>query len=455
MIIETKDDFLTFFNAYKENPSVIIPVFLDNKRSIHNNSLCLLFIRILNKDDYYILPFNHSEADVLDYKTLSVLNNVNTKKYTLNKKQLLSVGITNNVIDISTLYYLNNNKIPEIENTYTNAELYILNQNEGHINIYSCVPLLKLSERLSDLSCKYQKIVNENENSETYESFSFLNDTTIENLYKIEKNGLFVDSAKLLEFFPNYNTHIDINNLIYSDYNVYTSTGRPSNRFGNLNFSALKKETGEREFLISRYGKDGMLVYFDYEAYHLTLAASLISYEFPSGISIHEYLGRQYFLKDTLTSDEYDKSKGISFEILYGGIDSTVAKEIPFFAKAKSYIDTMWKKYNDDGFILTNVSKKKIYSKNLDSMNCNKIFNYYLQNYETERNILIIDRINKLLEYKDTKLIMYLYDGFLFDYNKNDGKDLFLNIKNIMEDNGKFKTKQYAGKNFNNLNKIA
>ena len=87
-------------------------------------------------------------------------------------------------------------------------------------------------------------------------------------------------------------------------------------------------------------------------------------------------------------------------------------------------------------------------------MNSNKLFNYYLQNLETERNILVMDKLNTLLEKYDTKLIMYLYDGFLFDCHKSDGKKLFLEIKEIMEDSGKFKTKQYVGKNFGNLQKI-
>ena len=47
--------------------------------------------------------------------------------------------------------------------------------------------------------------------------------------------------------------------LVYSEYNPYTTTGRPSNRFGGTNFAALNKTDGSREKYISRFD-GGMLV---------------------------------------------------------------------------------------------------------------------------------------------------------------------------------------------------
>ena len=35
--------------------------------------------------------------------------------------------------------------------------------------------------------------------------------------------------------------------MFYSEYNLFTSTGRPSNRFGGINFAALNKKDGSRE----------------------------------------------------------------------------------------------------------------------------------------------------------------------------------------------------------------
>lgn len=455
MIIETKDEFVNLLSAYTNNSVIVIPVLSDSKRHVLNNELCLLFIKILNSQEYYILPFNHSEALNLDLNVLNHLKSTPNKKYVLDKKGFLGISEFNNLIDINTLYYLNNNKIPEIEQKYSDGEMFILNRNQEEDYIYRYIPLLKIEERLIDLSNKLESIINENTEVESDGSFDFLNNTTITNLHKIEKNGIYVHITKLLHFFPGYSPHINNDSNIFSEYNIYTSTGRPSNRFGNLNFAALNKDNGERESLTSRFNENGILVYFDYEAYHLNLAAGVIGYTFPSDLSIHEYLGRQYFNKASLTPEEYDQSKSVSFEILYGGIDKSVASAIPFFSKAKEFIDSLWIDYKKNGYIKTNISHKKIYGENLDLMNANKLFNYYLQNLETERNILVIEKLNKLLESRKTKIVMYLYDGFLFDFNMTDGKELFLKIRDIMEESGKFKTKQYSGKSFGNMTKVA
>ena len=65
-------------------------------------------------------------------------------------------------------------------------------------------------------------------------------------------------------------------------------TGRPSNRFGGLNFG-LNKKDGSRKKFISRYGKEGMLVEMDYDAYHLRLIGEVVDYQFPKG-SVHNHM---------------------------------------------------------------------------------------------------------------------------------------------------------------------
>lgn len=451
MIVETKLDFLEFQQEYNSNDVILLPILCDVRRNPLNNELCLLFVKILNSEKYFILPFAHSETTNLNINVLNHLN-VNNKKYVIDKKKLLNIFQFNNMIDINVMNYLNNNSIVEIEQKYTNAELYLLKTHSDTEFIYKSIPILKIQERLLDYAKKLEITICDNKNAESEPSFEFLNDLTINNLHEVESAGLYVDKEKLLHYFPDYGVHI-IDNYIYTDYNIYTLTGRPSNRFGNLNFAALHKDTGEREFIISRFGKEGKLVYFDYEAYHLNLIANLIGYTFPSDISIHEYLGRYYFNKPQLTEDEYNESKGVSFNILYGGIHESIAKEVPFFGKAKPYIDEMWKDYITNGYIETEISKKKLHSKNFTDMNKNKIFNYFLQAYETENNMLIMEKISKLLESYNTKLIMYLYDAFLLDFNKKDGKELVYLLKKMMENDGKHKVKVSIGNNFNELKK--
>ena len=101
---------------------------------------------------------------------------------------------------------------------------------------------------------------------------------------------------------------------LYNHYNLYTSTGRPSNKHGGVNYAALNKEDGSRESFVSRF-EQGMLLEFDYDAYHVRLIADIIDYNLPNG-SIHEYFGKQYFGNDKLTKDQYEESKKITFRLL-------------------------------------------------------------------------------------------------------------------------------------------
>ena len=62
-------------------------------------------------------------------------------------------------------------------------------------------------------------------------------------------------------------------------------------------------------------------------------------------------------------------------------------------------------------------------------MNRNKVFNYLIQAYETESNIKKILLIQDYLLKKKTKLVLYGYDSFLFDFSNQDGVETLREIK--------------------------
>ena len=67
-------------------------------------------------------------------------------------------------------------------------------------------------------------------------------------------------------------------------------------------------------------------------------------------------------------------------------------------------------------------------------MNRNKLFNYLIQANETEINIKKILDIQDYLLGKNTKLVLYGYDSFLFDFSEKDGVETLKHIKTILED---------------------
>ena len=66
-----------------------------------------------------------------------------------------------------------------------------------------------------------------------------------------------------------------------------------------------------------------------------------------------------------------------------------------------------------------------------DDMTRNKLFNYIIQSKETSTNVQILELVLSWLEGKKTKLVLYTYDAFLFDYS-NEDKGLIQEIINMV-----------------------
>ena len=109
-----------------------------------------------------------------------------------------------------------------------------------------------------------------------------------------------------------------------------------------------------------------------------------------------------------------------------------------------------WREYKRSFSVKSDIYNREIKGQNLFNMNSNKLFNYLIQLDETENNMNVITGIKDYLKDKHTKLVLYNYDSFLFDYCQKDGKNILNEIKNIIENN-KFPTKVKAGKNYNSL----
>ena len=75
-------------------------------------------------------------------------------------------------------------------------------------------------------------------------------------------------------------------------------------------------------------------------------------------------------------------------------------------------------------------SGKYFYKDRLGEMNPQKLFNYFLQNLETVNNSNIIQDIIKVLKGKNTKLVLYTYDAFLFDLDDTE-EDIIDELKDI------------------------
>jgi hypothetical protein len=132
-------------------------------------------------------------------------------------------------------------------------------------------------------------------NSKLTQSYLQFNSTYPETFAEIESAGLQVNDTFRMPELVN-------NDRVYSQYNYYTMTGRPSNAYRGFNFAAMNKEDGTRTAFCSRF-ENGALVEMDFDSYHVRLIARLIGYDLPTS-SIHDYLGRFYFGVTELTEEQ-------------------------------------------------------------------------------------------------------------------------------------------------------
>jgi len=59
------------------------------------------------------------------------------------------------------------------------------------------------------------------------------------------------------------------------------------------------------------------------------------------------------------------------------------------------------------------------------------------------------------LKNKKTKLILYTYDSFLFDYSLDEGKDIIIDLYNIITVNGNYTVHLKAGINYKDMKTFA
>lgn len=324
--------------------------------------------------------------------------------------------------DVDLCYWLQKNIPIEIEYS---SEITAYHRWYSDLkNINDIIPVVLFIQYCRTIKSNFEECIYQIQFDET---LKFYNENVLENFYQIENTGLPINSKRLKDF---YNIEFD---KLYTEYFTYTATGRPSNRFGGINFAALDKNTGIRS-IIEIENDSQLLIEFDYDSHHVRLVANLIGYSLPPG-NLHDYFGRQYFKTPIISEEQYSESKTITFRMLYGNVYNEYS-EIPFFKMVQEYRNKLWSEFEDLGYIKTPLSKRKIYFKNHENMNASKLFNYVLQGYETDVNSLMLNKILRYLYKKYSKIILYTYDSFLFLYDKRDGKEFINDIFNILNDYG-------------------
>ncbi len=377
----------------------------------------------------YIFVVNHSEGFSLDLLLIESFLQKHSKIYLLDKKMHSYYLDLPNSIDVQFICLDKNNEYSSFEcNTPVHRDFYIKYPKLPTIN-----EIIPISKHYEKCQCLYQMVKDYFELEMDIE----LQDKLVDAYKTVEETGIKVDLSCLNKKYeiqhPEYSL---LGDTIYSYYNLYNLTARPTNSFNGINFLAIPKDKDFRECFVP---KNDFLVEFDFDAYHLRLISALIGFE-PPKESMHNYLGRAYFNVAELADEQYKESKAITFKQLYGGIEKQY-EDIDFFSSMNEFINQEWKKYNAHKALVLPTGR---ILKKLPGMSKLKLFNYIVQNLETKENIHKILQINKLLSDKKTKLILITYDSFLFDFSQDDGKTLLKDIKHILEESNMIVRHKYG-----------
>ena len=392
---------------------------------------CVLYYNDFEKG--YIIPINHSEAFSLTAIQIQDFLRDIPKVYLLDKKWHSYYLDLPNSIDLYFTVLDIEGKIQDFQ-CYTPVHLDFYEKLKYSPQVNTLIPISKHYERCECMFEMVKDYVGKELNIEWQDKYT--------EVYKwVEEQGILVDEKLFDKYFETpWKARSVKDSRVYSSYNLYNITSRPTNAFNSINFLAFNKENGSRMAFIPQ---NDAFVEFDFDGYHIRLIADAMHTDIPQNQSIHEYLGKQYFNKEELTPEEYQEAKKITFRQMYNGVEEEYLY-IEFFEDVYHTVRAMWTTYTNNGFLELPNGRKLIQ----ENANPQKLFNYYIQCLETVNNIKKLNKLKDYLKDKQSKVLLVVYDSILIDYAVSDGKGTLSHIKDILEEGG-YKVKAKKGDNYN------
>ena len=417
-IIESEDQ-LSLFQQSGYKKAYVDIVGADSKKHPADDSVSLVYIRPLEATKGFIIPVNHTEGLQVDEKKVIEILSKYEILYCKDSKRLRHYWPLTTLFDCICAP----RSIEQLE-TQTHK---ILNQRLSSVgNVNKLVPIVKHYEILqkdyesvrpfiTDTPTKYERYYN-NRASVVY--------------HNIERNGLGINKELFFKHFYNRDE-----SYVYTQYNLNTSTTRPSNKFGGVNYAALNKKTGERSSFVP---SNDYFAEFDVVAYHPVIVSHLIGYKFKNR-DIHQDFADMYGV-------ERDKAQEITFQQFYGRIFAKY-KDLSYFKLLLGKQDELINEYETKGYVEEPISGYRFSKQNLGEIKKEKLFNYFLQATESAYNVEILEKVQEILQGSQTKIVLTVYDSFLFDVKKGE-ENLLKSIQKVFTDK-KLNTTIKSGYDYN------
>jgi hypothetical protein len=422
-----------FYIIEKESQLPLLPPFdkcfvhiISNNYNYHPaiSEVSLVYVKPFD-DKGYIFCIKHNESLGLKWQPL--------KKF-LSEKELYAIDAKH------TKYFLSG-KINDITlSSIAKGVKLDLTQCEPILmsNFYRTHGSLKNVNELIPISKHYEyceamyEIIQPHINKNT----DYIN-KQIDVFFKIEKEGIKLDKECFIKYHENHSSpHFSIKQgRAYTNYNLYTLTGRPSNSFNSINYAALNKENGERDCFIP---DNDLFMEFDFNGYHPRLLGNIVGYNFDYNTNVYDQIAQ------ILNESDISKVKEITFQNLYGGIRKEFLNK-PFFREVDMFTDNLWDEIQYGGSFTT-PSGKIFHLKNIENPTPQKILNYYIQNFETSQNVEQLHAIFSEFRPLKSRIVLYTYDSVLIDVSREETQKIGEIMAKL-----KYPTKVKIGTTYNNL----
>ena len=354
-LIETQDQINYLINKqYKEAFIEIVPYHNNVHPALNNVSL--LYFRPSIERKGYMLCIDHSETLSVNKTHIDALLQNIECLWVRDKKNALYYFQIKSLRDLSIL-------APPYIQDPTPTHTYFYHKYPDNKEINKVVPVVKHYEYCENI---YNE-VKQHFTHDLPEYYDFYNNKTTLAFFGIEKNGIQIDETIFKQHFKPSNPIYSVgDSKVFTHYNLFTTTRRPSNSFNGVNFAALNKDSGARKSFIPQNDE---FIELDISAYHPHLAARLVSMDF-NGQDVHQTFADLY-------GTSYQEAKELTFKQLYGGVFKEY-EHIEFFQQVKKFIDINWENFNNLGQVIVPTSGYCFKKDKLENMNPQKLFNYIL-----------------------------------------------------------------------------
>ena len=236
-IVENIGEINELMEILETESSIWYPLWVDNDKHPQNTHISFLLVQ--TPTERYILPHQHTDSLSLSKSVIEGILNTTGEKWVFQKKKLLQSfqNLREGLNDVDTTHFLKTGET--IDYSQQLQQLVAPYLHKGYKeDIIQSIPILKLAEAVEPqfLKCTNQK-------SKTY---NWYNDVFLPTLSDIEQYGVRVDREKFIDRWPQASKQLSSDNLVFTEYNPFTVTGRPSNRHGGVNYAALNKTDGSR-----------------------------------------------------------------------------------------------------------------------------------------------------------------------------------------------------------------